>query len=219
MTAPDLTSPEPSSFSVRLPRPLWIGVAAIVLVVAAIGLRLGVSGYRRRVAVREIERFHGSIQYLHLSGPEWLLEWMNDDRMQWFYDPDHLVFWPDAANLRRRSRHGGVIIPIVEPLIDNDNLKCVLGLPNLKSLDLAFSSVGDAGIKHLNGLRNLEDLRLEGSDVSDASIPILSQMQTLKRLNVEHTRITKSGALALEAALPGCEVRGRHNDPFAELVW
>src|SRR5262249_20347825 len=125
--------------------------------------------------------------------------------------------WPGEANLRQRSRSGGVIVPTVGPLIDDDNLKCVLGLPNLKSLDLAFSSVSDAGIKHLNRLRMLENLRLEGSDVSDESILVLSQIQTLKRLNVEHTHITKSGARAFEAALPGCEVRGPQNDPWAKL--
>jgi hypothetical protein len=210
---------EPRRFPIRLPRPLWIGLAAILLIMVATGLRFGVSGYQRRVAVGEIERFNGSIDYLNRRGPEWFLVWMNEDRMQWFSDPDHLVFWPGEENLRRRSRSGGVIVPTVGPLIDDDNLKCVLGLPNLESLDLAFSSVSDAGIKHLNGLRKLEKLRLEGSDVSNASIPILSQMKTLKKLNVWHTQITRSGARALEAALPGCEVRGPHNDPMARLGW
>ena len=215
----DPTDPEPRRFSIRLPRPLWIGISATLLIIVAAGLRFGVSGYQRRVAVREIERFNGSIQYLNRRGPNWLLVWMNEDRMQWFSDPDHLVFWPGEANLRRRSRTGGVIVPTVGPLIDDDNLKCVLGLPNLKSVDIAFSSVSDAGVKHLIGLRRLENLRLEGSDVSNESIPFLSQMTTLKRLNVEHTRITSSGARTLETALPGCEVRGPHNDPMAKLGW
>jgi len=139
--------------------------------------------------------------------------------MLWFDDPDHLVFWPDEANLMRRSRHGGIIPRTTGPLIDDENMTCVLGLPKLKSLDFAFSSVGDAGVKHLSGLRKLENLRLEGSDVSDLSIPILSRMRSLKSLNVEHTKITKSGGHALEAALPGCDVRGPHNDRSERRIW
>src|SRR5262249_13593865 len=188
---------EPRRFSIRLPRPLWIGLAGVLLIMLATALRFGVSGDQRRGAVRGIARFNGSTQYLHRRGPNWLLEWLNDDRMQWLRDPDHLVFWPGEENLRRRSRTGGLIVPTVGPLIDDDILKCVLGLPGLNSLDLAFSSVSDAGVKHLDGLRKLENLRLEGSDVSNESIPILSQMKSLKTLNVQHTKISSSGARAL----------------------
>jgi Leucine-rich repeat (LRR) protein len=105
----------------------------------------------------------------------------------------------------------GAILQLADgPTINDASLKCVLGLPNLKRLDLAFSNVGDDGVKHVSKLRVLEDLNLKGSDVSDLSVFNLSQMHSLQRLNVEHTKITQSGSRALEAALPECEVQGPH---------
>ena len=53
MSATDPTLPELRRFSIRLPRPLWIGLAAIVLVVVAVGLRVGVPIYRQQVALWE----------------------------------------------------------------------------------------------------------------------------------------------------------------------
>lgn len=209
------TTDKPPRLRRCIPASLRIFLGMVVLV----GVWGSTSAYRRGVAIREVKHFNGSIQYLSRQRPEWQLAWIGDERMQWFDDPDHIVFWPDDENLKRRSRHGGIIRPIDGPLIDDEALKCVLGLPRLKSLDLAFSSVGDAGIKHVAHLQELEELRLEGSDVSDLSVPILSQMRGLKRLNVEHTKITHSGSGTLEAALPGCDVRGPHNDKSDLSLW
>jgi hypothetical protein len=209
-------TPTPRRFALRLPRPLWIGVATGVMIVAAIGLRFGLPIYRQQAVIREIEHFNGSVQF-HRLGPEWLREWVGEKRMEWFDEPWHVVFWCDEATLKRRSRFGGAIIPTTGPLIDDEALACVLGLPNLKSLDLAFSNVSDSGIEHVSRLQNLEALRLEGSDVSNLSIPVLSRMRSLKKLNIEHTQITKSGRRKLEAALPGCDVRGPHNDKSLRL--
>jgi Leucine-rich repeat (LRR) protein len=133
---------------------------------------------------------------------------------EWFDEPWHVVFWADGATLARRSRFGGIIVATTGPLIDDAALACVLKLPHIKSLDLAFSNVSDAGLEPVSHLEHLEKLRLEGCDISNLSIPILSRMRTLKILNVEDTQITIAGARELEAALPGCDVRGPHNDKW-----
>jgi len=204
---------EVQRFSVRLPRPLLIGMAAAATGIAATGVQIGVPIYRQHVAIGEIEHFNGSVQ-LHPRGPEWLRQLIGAKRMECVGKPWHVVFWADEATLMRRSRFGGRVVAIEGPLINDTALACVLGLPGLEKLDLAFSNVTDAGVEHVNRLRNLRSLRLEGTDVSDASIPLLSKLQSLKVLNVEHTRITKSGGRALEVALPGCVVRGPHNDKW-----
>lgn len=193
----------------RIVLSLWLLAAGVLLLVGTIS---GASAWRRIEAVREIERLHGSIQYLHRRGPEWLHQWIGDERMIWFDEPDHVVFSPNEENRRRRSRFGGIVLNIDGPVIDDEGLACVLGLSRLRSLDLAFSEIGDDGVGKLVDLRHLESLRLEGTDVSDDSIPVLSQMRGLKELNVENTKLTNSGSRALEAALPGCKVRGPHND-------
>ena len=76
-------SPDPRRFSIRVPRPLWIGLATVVLVVITIGVRLGLPIYRQQVAIREIERAGGSIR-VSPRGPAWLRQWVGEDRMKPF---------------------------------------------------------------------------------------------------------------------------------------
>ena len=184
-----------------------------VLIAGYVGLQIALIA-RQRTAIREIEYFNGTVQCLHPRGPAWLRQWIGEEWIECVDEPEHVVFWADGATLSRRSRRGGIVVATTGPLIDDAALRCVLGLPNLKSLDLAFSNVGDPGIKHVFRLQNLEELRLEGTDVSDLSIPILKQMRSLKKLNVEHTKVTISGGRELEAALLGCDVRGPHNNEW-----
>jgi len=72
MAASDPVTPECRRFSIRLPRPLWIGVATVVLIVAAAALHFGAPLYRQHVAVREIEQLGGQIMGTRPRGPSWL---------------------------------------------------------------------------------------------------------------------------------------------------
>jgi hypothetical protein len=45
---PDPPQPEPRRFSIRLPRPLWIGLEARVLIVSAFVLHIGAPIERRK---------------------------------------------------------------------------------------------------------------------------------------------------------------------------
>lgn len=215
-TSPTTDKPPPPRRWIPLSLRMFV---SLLMILMAVCTWQGVCAYRRGIALREVKHFNGSVQWLHQRTPEWLLQWLGDDRMEWLSDPDHVVFWPDDENLLRRSRHGGTMDWGAGPRIDDAALRCVLGLPDLKSLDVAFSSVGDAGVKHVSRLQKLESLRLQGTDVSDLSIPILSQMRSLKTLNVLDTRISIPGGLALEAALPECKVQGPHNDPEDLTLW
>ena len=71
MAATEPITPEPRRLSIRLPRPLWIGVATAVLVVTAVALQFGMPIYRRYVATREIERVGGLVTTFG-SSPAWL---------------------------------------------------------------------------------------------------------------------------------------------------
>src|SRR5262245_8096366 len=75
-------------FSIRLPRPLWIGLATILLIVVAVGLHIGVPIYREQVAIREIERLGGYVQ-TEQGGPKWVRECIGDQRMKLF---DRAIF-------------------------------------------------------------------------------------------------------------------------------
>src|SRR5262245_34704768 len=75
-TKPD--NPEPSDsprVSVRLPRPMWIGVATAALVVLYLLMRLSMQIYCRHDAIQEIEQTGGLVT-TEFEGPEWLRVWL-----------------------------------------------------------------------------------------------------------------------------------------------
>src|SRR5262245_59311319 len=84
MSDTDPVSSEPRRFSMRLPRPLWIGIAAIVVVVVAVGLQIGTPVYLRYAAIQEIERAGGVVWTDPPRGPVWLWKWVGTDRMRPF---------------------------------------------------------------------------------------------------------------------------------------
>ncbi len=73
----------PNRFLIRLPRPFWIGIAAVVIVASAIGVVVGLPAYRQQVAIREIERVGGRIETRPL-GPTWLREAIGAKKMRAF---------------------------------------------------------------------------------------------------------------------------------------
>ena len=89
----------------------------------------------------------------------------------------------------------------------------------LTSIELRDSKDGDAFVKFLahNGklLRFLHDLDLAGSTVSDAGLACLVELRELRRLNVARTQVTQAG-LALLQGLP--ELR-RVNVAGTRLGW
>ena len=83
MVATDPVTPEPRRFAISLPRPLWIGLATVVLIVVAVGLHFGVPIYRQHVVIREIERVGGNVE-TRPRGPKWLRERVGNERMKLF---------------------------------------------------------------------------------------------------------------------------------------
>src|SRR5438445_7032370 len=71
--APNSMPPEPRRFSIRVPRPLWIGLAAVVVVVAWAGLNFGLPIYRQQAAKKALEQ-RGAYIESEYHGPEWLGE-------------------------------------------------------------------------------------------------------------------------------------------------
>src|SRR5262249_46373214 len=75
----DPVSSEPRRFSIWLPRPLWIGLAAVVLVIVAAGLGIGVPILRQQVVIQEIH-FLGGWSEVRYAGPQWLQELLGYER-------------------------------------------------------------------------------------------------------------------------------------------
>src|SRR5262249_22199444 len=171
------TLADPRRFSVPLPRALWIGIVAVVLVVVALGLQIGVPIYRQQVAIREIERVGGYVT-LGSRGPEWLRDWLGfGGKWVEFVDP------PIAVYLMGSSA-------------DDATLVHLRAIRTLEQVALN-TQVTDAGLSHLKGLDHLEVLRLDGTQVTDAGMIHLKGLKSLNQLGLCSTRITDAGLLQI----------------------
>jgi hypothetical protein len=204
-SAPNATPPERRRFSVRMPRPLWIGLAMVVSVVLAVGLHFGVPIYRQQPAIREIERLGGHVEriprgpawFRRLIANEWLTEHMGHEFGQIFDQVESVRLPPDETTFSKRfcGKYGGSL-PYVRgpmPTVSDETLACITGTPGLIRLDLRWTNVGDAGVEQISRLRELEELLLEGTDVSDTSGPVFAKLTNLKKLDLGRTKV--SGAL------------------------
>jgi Leucine-rich repeat (LRR) protein len=85
--------------------------------------------------------------------------------------------------------------------ITDEALKHLVGIKELKSLDLTGTGVKGPGLKHLAALPNLEMLTLRFTPLTDASCKELASLQPLHILDLSGTAITGTGIKEL-AALP-----------------
>jgi hypothetical protein len=85
MPAANSITPDSRRSWIRLPRPLWIGLTASLLVLAAVGLHIGVPIYRQHIAIQAVERLGGQVSSLP-RGPNWLRGWLVYPRWRMFHD-------------------------------------------------------------------------------------------------------------------------------------
>ena len=71
----------------------------------------------------------------------------------------------------------------------------------ITSLDLARTSVTDAGLKAVSAMKNLKELRLDNTGITDAGLDQLKGLTKLEYLNLYGTKVTDAGVIKL-AALP-----------------
>src|SRR5947209_1949698 len=140
MAASHPVTPDSSGFSIRLPRPLWIGMATVVLVVVAVGLRIAMPVWQQHIAVELIERVGGHVDTRH-GGPEWLRQRLGDERMSAF------------------DRVTGIHLAGTQAT--DATLACLGSVTELERLELDNTNVTDAGLAHLKGLTRLSSLSLE----------------------------------------------------------
>src|SRR6266478_2521471 len=172
MPATDPVTPDPRRFSIRLPRPLWIGVAAVVLSAVEVGVQFGLPIYRQQAAMREFKRIGGHVITRHV-GPEWLRQFLGDERMKLF---DDAYF----VNLQDKE-------------VDDSGLALLASLRRLEYLNLRRTAITGGGLIHLRQATRLESLGLGQTRVGDADLVILTQMKNLTLLDLSDTLVTDAG--------------------------
>jgi hypothetical protein len=86
--------------------------------------------------------------------------------------------------------------------ITDQDVKFLVGIPELSFLILDNTQVTDKGVAKLADLHNLANLSLVGTKVTDKSLRALKQSRHLVMLNVAGTAVTPAGEKDLQSALP-----------------
>jgi len=201
--------PELRRFSFALPRPFWLFLATLVLVVVAIALQFAMPIFRQQTVIHEIELLGGNVE-TRPRGPEWLREWLGEERMELFdkvicvdlSDTQVTDAWlarltglteltvlslnrtkvTDKGLMRVTGMRNLEAISLNQTLITNVGLMHLHGLTGLRSLDLGRTEINDAGLVELQGFTSLEDLDLGGTDVTNAGLQHLKRLTGLRRL-------------------------------------
>jgi Leucine-rich repeat (LRR) protein len=187
---PDSLPPESHRFSIRLPRPLWIGLAAAVTMVAAVSLRIGVPAYQQWSAINEIQPYayvNELFDETHRVGPQWLRDFVGESRMTAFDEIESLHFNP---GINRDLRLNYVWMGPTAPVADDAVVVNIRKLPSLKRVDLQCTDVTDIAMADVGRLQRLEHLNLDGTDISDSGVSSLARLPRLKTLSLRGTRVT-----------------------------
>ena len=155
-----------------IPRALWIILAAVVLLVVAVGLHVGIPIYRHEVAIEEINRLSGKME-TRPRDPQRLRQRGEHERMMRF---DELIG-----------------VELVGSEVSDDTLRNLKGVTQLKWLTLAGTQVTDAGLAHLAELTQLQWLRLDNTKVTDAGLAHLTGLTRLRNLCLDNTQVTDLG--------------------------
>jgi hypothetical protein len=199
-----MDAPEPRRFSVRLPRPLWIGIAALVMIGSAVALQFGLPVYRQQTAIHEIERLGGQIKS-RPRGPRWLRDRLGYDNAELL----NVVFFVALSNtcddtilLRLKAFPELETLSATRSRVSDAGLSHLTGQTRLEWLGLGGTQITDEGLTHIRNLPNLRSLYLESTQVTDKGLVHLQGLTNLEVLSLRDTRVTEAGISELRHELP-----------------
>jgi len=213
-----ILSAETRRFSVQFLRPLWIGLAATLLIVVALALFVVLPAHRRQVAIREVAAAGGGISFQD-DTPQFLRSLLGDKWIRSFDTVDHVHFSADPDTVHRRFKgfwNGPLPMTSRPTNIDVSTLRQIGQLTSLKSLDLSYTDAGADGIEELGRLSRLAELDLSGTNVSDSHVASLARFRSLKVLLIKDSNVTREGYLQLRKALPGCQIYGGASQGYGD---
>ena len=92
--------------------------------------------------------------------------------------------------------------------LEDDDLKIIAQMPELRQLRVEKNAITDAGVIHLKDLKNLEYLNLYQNPVTNESLLALAQLPALEKLYVWQTKITEKAISELSSSKPTLMVNG-----------
>jgi Leucine-rich repeat (LRR) protein len=202
----------------RIPKPIWFGVVAVLMVVLSVFLSVWLPYHREQVAIREIERLGGRVftewdwddpEWIE-DGPEWLRKIFNDGWLSWF-DRVRNVWLNETQVSDEGLKHLSGLTSLQKLWLQNtqisdEGLKHLNSMSNLIWLYLDNTQVSDEGLKSLTSLANLSWLALNDTQISNEGLKHLSDLTNLEILELQNTQVTDEGVKELQKALPGCRI-------------
>jgi hypothetical protein len=146
----------------RLPRARWIIVATLLLVPFAEMTRLWILYEKRMVAIQEIFRLKGTLDFQAGQIPSRSFRQMLRINSDSYVFNNHLFDKVKAVKLGNTST-------------TDQNLACLRTLDSLVLLDLNNTQVTDAGLEYVKGLSKLTEVDLRGTQVTAVGVKDLKE--------------------------------------------
>ena len=187
-------------------RPWRIVAVVVVLLGCYFAISRLIPAYRQSVAIREIERLEGRIQYNSVA-PSWLVKsridpWLRKIGIR--LDQVTLVQVPGSGTTDSTLKHIGnltdlISLSVQESAITDSGLLHIADLENLHTLNLSSTEITAAGLTHVVQLTNLKELFLSNTRISDDDLLRLGALSNLQGLHLLDSEITDDGLLHLRS--------------------
>lgn len=191
MAATDPITPEPRRFAMRLPGPLWIGLATVVFAVMGVGLGFGVPAYRQHQAIVAIQRLGGQVN-TKSRGPTWVRNLIGDERMEPIDEVTSFslggttIHDADLAALSVLTRVRRITIYSAQIA----EMKSLTRFPNLEMLELDDTPLTASALDGLNRSNTLRSMLLANTSINGLA---LGRLKSLTALTLERVKITDAG--------------------------
>ena len=166
---------------------------------------------REQRAIVEIEALGGSVVYYYPPS-DWrdskhLPEPLRDFLFSGVYQAGFFPQTIDDNGLRHlRVLDDLRILTVADNRITDAGARHLRGLTELIYLCLSGTEIGDTGLEHLREMANLTNLQLARTAVTDAGLEHLSGLTNLNSVDLNGTQVTAKGVEKLREALPNCRV-------------
>lgn len=94
----------------------------------------------------------------------------------------------------------------IESGLSDSDIRHLVFLGDLRSIDLQASDISDAGLSHLSRLKNLRTVNVSSNRITDAGVADLRKLPNLNRLHIGGKQITSEGIAVLKRAMPNCKI-------------
>jgi hypothetical protein len=190
---------------IRLPRPLWLVLVVVVLVIVGVSLRFGLPIYRQQVAINAIQLLGAKIK-TRRTIPEWVATFVGE---KWSAAFDDVV---DVSLIGSRVTDADLVNLRCFPCLDalwlgttpttDAGLRHLRASASLRTLDASGTRITDAGMQHIRGMARLETLYIDDTQVTDVGLAELNGLISLRHLYYFRSHVSKKGIAALKLALP-----------------